>query len=697
MITAALEKKAKSEGRRISTEVLRVMQDYTAAKQYHQRNIDNSFENWRFYYAKNPELGMGQYRLDVAQRLMSQNRALIQYNLCMPTVDALAGSLLQMKFDPAFIPVNAEMSSLTEAIQKAMYSDKELMDWNATFHELVVGGLVHEGAFKIIIDDRYSELGNIGIETCLPGSLIVDPDWKHQLSRYCKRTWHEVWLTAEEMCQKFKKNADYIQFYASRDKMQGRQYGTNAGVTPYAGEDSASGSKYKCIEEHCVEEKETKCSYLMHLEGQIEIPKLPDNDIPQWLDAHYPGWSPEYIFETTKKTKECHVRTACLQLVSEDLLEDGLSEVQIDATPFKIWSASRFNGEPHSIIDSIKDVQTNVNYLASMTMNKIQSEGVGGPQFIDDTLFQSPEEAKRFTRDRNISNAVFKMKPGYMERGITPNKPVISNAQFPAEAYQQLDRLINQFLPHISKVTPATLGRTETNNMPASLFAQLKQQSDIQAWTLHYGLRNFFNDFYEGYLLQASRTYSNELVERNFVVNGGREKITLNERIILEDGTEAIKNDASKLAEIRHKVIISEKPESPSENMANVGIFSELMQSLAPLPSAQATVALIKNKITENLYQFNSEDKEQMKEVGELELELAILQVQNQIAQGKIQLMQAQAQAMQMEQQMSMPQQPPMTPSAPGAQVQMPQSIQTQPQPTPAEQTAPQAQGVING
>ena len=65
-------------------------------------------------------------------------------------VTALAGSLLQMKFDPAFIPVNASITSLTEAIQKTMYSDKEMMDWNATFHELIVGGLIHEGCFKIV-------------------------------------------------------------------------------------------------------------------------------------------------------------------------------------------------------------------------------------------------------------------------------------------------------------------------------------------------------------------------------------------------------------------------------------------------------------------------------------------------------------------------------------------------------------------
>lgn len=703
MNPAVIEKRAKDNGRYILPDMVQVIAEYQAAKSYHQRNLDNSLENWHFYYAKNPELGHGQYRLDVAQKLLAQNRALVQYNFCKPTVDALAGSLLQMKFDPNFVPVNTETTSLTEAIQKAMYSDKEMMNWNTTFLDLVTGGLIHEGWIKIVISDKFSKLGNIGIETCLPGSVISDPHWKTAIAGDCKRVFHEVWLTAEEMMDKFPKERDRIQFYATKDRKIGLTYGTNRGVTGYDGSEVVSGSKYKCVEEYRVIEKATKCSYLMRPEGDIMIPKeIPEDDIPQWLDATYPDWSPEYIYEDEKKNKECRVRTFCEALVSEAFIEDGKSEVQIDATPFKSWSASRFNGEPHSIIDSVKDAQTNINYLESMLLHKIQTEGTGGAQFADRTMFASQDEYLRYVQNRNNPRAIFEMKPGLLERGQRPAMSVLRDTQFPNEAYAFLDRIMNQVWPHISKVTPSFLGRAEKDNMSGVLFNSMKQQTDLTAWTLHYGLRNFMNDFYEGYLLQAAQTYSNELVPRQFLVNGGREKITLNERITLDDGSEAIRNDASQLLEIRHKVIISEKPESPTEQMSNVGVYSELINSFASMPAAQIKVAFLGNKVMQNLPQIGQEDKEMLEELGLKELELATINVEAQISQARLLKLQADMQAAQMQAQMQ-PQPNPMAVAQPQPQnsMEMPQtSPQPQPQPLPPQmtgQTAPQVQGATNG
>lgn len=700
MNPAVIEKRARDNGRYILPDMVQVIAEYQAAKTYHQRNLDNSLENWRFYYAKNPELGFGQYRLDVAQKLLAQNRALVQYNFCKPTVDALAGSLLQMKFDPSFVPVNADVTSLTEAIQKAMYSDKEMMNWNTTFLDLVTGGLIHEGWYKIVVSDKYSKLGNIGIETCLPGSVISDPHWKTPLTSDCRRIFHEVWLTAEEMLEKYPKERYRIQFYATKDRKLGLQYGTNRGVTAYDGAEVVSGSKYKIVEEYRVIEKKTKCSYIIRPEGDMLIPKeIPEADIPQWLDATYPDWSPEYIYENDKVEKECRVRPFCEALVSESFLDDGKSEVQIDATPFKSWSASRFNGEPHSIIDSVKDAQTNINYLESMLLHKIQTEGTGGAQFADRTMFASQDEYLRYVQNRNNPRAIFEMKPGLMERGQRPAMPVLKDTQFPNEAYAFLDRIMNQVWPHISKVTPSFLGRAETTNMSGVLFNSMKQQTDLTAWTLHYGLRNHMNDFYEGYLIQAAKTYSNELVPRQFLVNGGCEKIVLNERITLEDGSEAIRNDASQLLEIRHKVIISEKPESPSEQMSNVSLYSELISSLGGSPVAAPQVAFMTNQVIQNLPQISQEDKEMLADLGQKSIELAVANVEMQTSQARMAKMQADmqmAQAQMQAQQMNS-----MAPAQPMPQnTAMPQASQSQPQPLPpqmAGQTAPQVQGVLNG
>jgi len=698
MIAEIIEKDIKRSGRTSSPDIVLMNADYQETRRYHQRNIDNSIENWRFYFAKNPELGHGQYALDVVQRLQKQNRALVQYNFCKPTVDAQAGMLLQARFDPAFIPVNTEMTSLTEAIQKAFYSDKEMMDWNSSFLFLVTAGLIDVGCLKIVIDTRYSDLGNIGLEVCPPGTVMPDPWWKTDNSKDCKRVFQDVWLTTNEMMTKYPEIADKIQFWASRDKATGNQYGTNNGITPYLGDEQTSGSKYKIIQEYCVREKGIKTAYMLNLGGDIELPgNIPDGDMPSWLDANfkdengYPTWNADYIYEKEKIVKVSHVRASCLSILSDEFLESKPTEVQIDATPFKFWSASRFNGETCTTIDAVKDAQRNFNYMQSMNLHKITTEGIGGAQFVDSSLFKTEEEYLRYNSDRGNPAATFRIKDGFLEKGVKPAIPCNVTATT-GESHKMADQILLQYLPQISKVTPSTLGRPEQPQMSGILYSQLRTQSDVANYTINYGLRNFFNDLYEGWLIQASKTYANELVPRVFAVNGGREKITLNEHIMLEDGSEAIKNDASKLSEIRHKIIISERPDSPTEQMANVAVYSELFQSFSANPANAGTSAYLKNKLLSNLYQLNADEKEELEEIGDLELSLAVTTLETQLAQARVAKLQATQQAQQAEAQAAMMNQNLLpAPQGQAQSINQPQMAQ------PSEQTAPQVQGVMNG
>jgi hypothetical protein len=438
--------------------------------------------------------------------------------------------------------------------------------------------------------------------------------------------------------------------------------------------------------------------------GDIELPShIADGDMPSWLDANYqdengiPTWSADYIYEKEKTVKESHVRASCLALVGDEFLEDGLTEVQIDATPFKFWSASRFNGETCSTIDATKDAQRSFNYLQSMNLNKVTIEGVGGSQFTDPSLFKTKEEYYRYVADGGNPAARFEMKEGFLERGVKPAVPTNNATPTNGESHTMANQILQQYWPQISKVTPAFLGRPEQQQMSGILYSQLKTQADVSNYTINYSLRNFFNDLYEGWLIQATKTYANELVPRTFSVNGGREKITLNEHIMLEDGSEAIKNDASKLAEIRHKIIIAERPDSPSEQMANVAVFTEMFQAFSQNPANAATSAFVKAKMVENLHQLNSEDKEELESIGKLELELAVTTLETQLAQAKVAKIQAMQQAQQIEAQAAqahlMAQQgnPNMLPAPQGQE----QSI-TQPQMAqPTAQTAPQGQGVM--
>jgi len=167
-----------------------------------------------------------------------------------------------------------------------------------------------------------------------------------------------------------------------------------------------------------------------------------------------------------------------------------------------------------------------------------------------------------------------------------------------------------------SKVTPTTLARPESGTDPSGkLFRMLKIQADQLVYTIHYGLRIFWNVAYEGYLRQAYHQYSNESIPRYF--QKGKETTILNERV-----GDTIKNDVSKLKKVRHKIIISEKQESPTEKMDNIATLSAHMERVPP--EAIATRSVITSEINKNVEQFSTEAREKLKIAGEKELDVAL-------------------------------------------------------------------------
>jgi hypothetical protein len=624
----------KTKGPVMSEAVRLVLSNYDRVSTYHRRNTNAAIENFRFYFGKNPELGLGQYKIEAVQRLIKQGRALIQYNFALPLMDTLSASLMQMRFNPDFVPVNSKPSSLTKVINKAVYSDREVMNWDSAAFDLTIGGLLHEGCVKMTVSDKWHKLGNIGMEAMLPVSTFPDPCWRTPISSDCEHVWHDAWYTAEQIARIYGKKTEMVMEAARRVVRDGLVYGENGGVIPYRGDTSTTwGSLFKVVEQYDIVETEKKCLYLLTPEGQIKIP-VEDMEAPAWLNANYPDWQPFDVFTEKEKERKCVLKTICPTLCPEEFLEDGPTELQLGCTPFKFWSASRLSGEPRGLLESVKDAQTYINYWSGMLINKIQTEGGGGAQYVDPSMFESYAEFERWAAHRNNPGENFKLKGGYMDKGITPARPVISS-QFPQEAYKNLEFIIDKVLPHISKVTPAMSGYSENSNESGYLYRQKKAQSDLQAWTIHQSYKTFWNDWYESYLMAAGSVYANEMVERSFVADGGNERIMVNEVVETENGEYGIKNDMSKLKEIRHKVIISEKTDSPTEKAANVVLYADMIKSVAQFPQKSTSAGVLMGLLYENIDNIPEDQRNVLMNVNKLETELEIERLQTNITMQK--------------------------------------------------------------
>ena len=627
-----------------SKDVLGILTNYTGAKTYHARNINRTLKNWQFYFGLDAELGLGQYPAEVAQSMIQQKRQVATYNIAKVVVDSLAGGIMLTPFEPEFIPIGGEATSLTTALESLMRRDRELMNWQTTFLEMVIGGLVGESAMKMVVSTEYESLGNIGFEMCLPGSLITDPYWKTSNSRDMKKCWKRSWLPVQELVKTYPEAKDFVRGQLASVEYSGNSYGRNTGVTPYYGSEGTWGNAYEVIEQFDLVDVDEKVEKVMLSEGEITIPKeLKDSEKGEWLDNYYPEWTAEAVYEEKNTVKKSIVRAICPQISHNTLLSSGETQIQCGALPFSVWSASRHNGQSHSIIDSIKDTCTNINYWESMITHKIQTEGSGGAQLIDPAGFANRAVADDYLQHRNVAGATFETKEGHLTEGKGSPVRLVNEGKFPSEVYASLNNLMQVMLPAISKMTPASMGRRDTgvSNTSGKLYEMMKIQSDQQAYTIHYGLRMFYNNVYESFMFAAINNYSNESIERTIYTGKNSEPIKINERVELEDGKLGIKNDIKALREMRHNIVISDKQMSVSQKRESVNNLSELLKSLPE--DKIMTRSIVWSRLMEKIDQLDPEDKELLKIADERELEFAEDTINMRIAQTKAQTVQAEA------------------------------------------------------
>jgi hypothetical protein len=177
----------------------------------------------------------------------------------------------------------------------------------------------------------------------------------------------------------------------------------------------------------------------------------------------------------------------------------------------------------------------------------------------------------------------------------------------------------------------------------------MKIQSDQQVYTIHYGLRVFWNEVYEAYFMQAAFQYSQENVPRTFSLNKGREKIVLNERVYDEKSGElvGIRNDVSKLMEIRHKVIIADKIASPTEKIDQLDAIGKFLQNLGG--SSPLVTKYLVHKATELMQPFDDDEKDAIGMLSELDMQNAISATMLQTLQSKASVLQWQEQIREIE------------------------------------------------
>lgn len=579
-----------------------IRQEFNKAEAYHRTDLDRENTNWKMFSG----FDFGQWDDEAVTELQKQGRHIPQYNMIRDKIESLAGNLIKDFFDVSFIPVDGEYTPFTRILRELMMSDKELLDWEHSYDQVVTDGLVYRGVEQMVISDRYSRLGNVGFERCLSGTVLASPYWRTASGWDLNYLFKAAYMDAEEMMNVYDTKASVIKFELQKIANAGHEYNRSDQTDglPFRDFSPRLGSEYRIIEYHHMRTEKQDVRYTIL--GDL-IPDGTEEYQREWAELN------GLDFDTMTFTDKLKVRKYYVTTVVPELdmliLEDKASEIQIGRLPFFFFTAAKINGRDSGIVDLLIDAQQTINKRESMIDDMIASSAKGGLLVDEDVFDNDPRAIEEY---KNNSS-----KPGY--RGTTKGGVSIKDkvyelpaAQFPTTAINEENRMVD-FLDKLSKVTPAQSGRSEGSEESGVLFGRKQLQTEINQTLLRKNLSHFWNEKGEAYMLLAQQLYSD--VYRRFSINNGKETIEIN--IPLADGSKA--NDISMMP--RQKVVVDQSPQGATQRLVDRAMNADLVKSGNQDP---LVVAVAMNNIFQTL-DHNPEEREQYMKIGQVMIENALL------------------------------------------------------------------------
>lgn len=617
----------------ILSDVNRIEQEFDRVIEFESQDRLRCKRNWQMYAG----LDLGQYTEDDKAQAQLEGRDLATFNITTQKVDSLTGNILKNQFDSDFVPVEGAESILTNVLKSMYLSDKEMMDWEPAYNQLVLAGNIYRGDEEMYIDRRYHPLGNIGFRTHLPGYVAYDPRWKTLSAKDCQMAWVVSYLTGSQIMDMWPEKAKTLNFVerdVERTKTQGEFFDAliDSSVTPLfeMSETQAAFNYYRIIRKFEMVTEDVIIEY-DEMTG-IDLPVGTDYAAKlAFLNKNNPSWEPGRVKKRTEKRRVCMVTTVCRQLDINEPLEKKPCEVQIGRLPLFPWSASRINGKCRGIVDLLADIQYKINYREELITNLIETEACGS-QLIDPLLFGEDEDKiAEYKLKRNQPRQTFETAPGALQRGLAPQP--VSKAIFPQDVRDQLQRMWD-YADRISKAPAVFDARSEKSGESGYLFAQKARVAEQQSYTLFADLKRHENEKAEAYMEQAKIQYTIGGIERRFLVANVRkgvggssetdwQTVVVNRRWFEDDDSgepvEKVENDFANLP--RHKVVISESPSSSTNRLITRAVATELLRVIPP--EYIGTRQVFTAALVDSLDTFTSKQHADLDEMRELEQTMA--------------------------------------------------------------------------
>ncbi len=468
------------------------------------------------------------------------------YNYVPKFVEGIASNLMVNVGDPQYQCRKKGKEGAVTSLQKKYFHDKDTFSYDVSGMSALVDGCIWRGVEEIRITPTENDvLGAIEFKRIDPLSVFFDPDTKEDdIALDSQKAWRVYHMNPDAIVAKWPHAKKELEANMSDNV----EYDGTQTTTPQV-DASKWGSKYRVIEHYYIKNTETKSVFYKPL--GITFPKTNHEygsmeeveEISKWFEEKYK--QPIDHNETKDIVSYKQELVLCIFMPDYNiLLEHNLDRRQIPngkggvRLPFFMWAYVMKNGTTSDIVDSIKDVQEDINQRESQKTKVFTSGLMADKLIISDNLFpDGAAEKKKFVEDLNDVS-----RPSFTHKDIPHNQlgkyiERIPATQINASLFHEEASKI-AMMGDIARLSPAMSGQAERSGESNRLYRSKVYESTmmlkIPAMRLH------------AYNRQKHIAYASLAID----IYGGKtecERLANQDNAFLSpDGTETILNHKTK-------------------------------------------------------------------------------------------------------------------------------------------------------
>lgn len=562
--------------------------------------------------------------------LYRENRIEENFNILMYIIRGHVGNVLMNWFDPKFIGRQDEPLDAIEALTKVYLSQKEYYNYKAAATSCYENGYIYRGVEQLLLDRPTSDPRSWGLKfvSVRPDLVVFDQNvMDDTVSRNAIEAWIIHYMTPSTIIRMFDFPGSSVEreilLKLQSDEKQCPQFDTPIRNLYDTVDQRKFGNLVRTVEWlHIEYEKKT----VQYLKNGTQIPS----------SGYEIGTVEDVVFKTNWASSNGFQLTEDMILTMKDnvpilytttflpdfgvLLDNRKDFRQLNGKlPLYAWSFIQKNGMSFGLVDFLWDIQQDFNKREIAKTKIITKTPITGKPWIRRDMFES---------DREFDDALKSFTDPSVPLVVPENAPpapqgfgFLPGVQFPPSILQD-ESFKLALSERIGMLPPALQGRSERSADTGVAIGRKVVEANVMMKQESTSIIQHENDKHEDWVVLAVKLFGNPInMNRPFQSADGKDRTVINEAIGIDSvGNTVMRNYIGGLNRVN--VIISQTKENDFVSQIRLEKAVGSLQAMIPSETNSLSRAAIEYSIVNNMDFSTDEERERVKRLSDLQLQI---------------------------------------------------------------------------